>query len=55
MSTTRSKFQVLGEGCGQLINVRMKNLVDKADRWRFVWVCIRELDVDFPLATLEGC
>jgi hypothetical protein len=55
-SKTKNKNQTVdasGKDSGQLINVRMEDLVDEADRGRFVRVCIWELDVDFPLTTCE--
>lgn len=39
----------------QLIDVRVKNAINKSDARRFVWVLIGEFDVDLPDAALEGC
>lgn len=39
----------------QLVNVRMEDSVNEPDARALVWVLIRQLDVDLPMATLEGC
>lgn len=37
------------------INVWVEDTVNEADAGTFVWVLIRQLDVNFPKSTLEWC
>jgi hypothetical protein len=39
----------------QLINVWVEDTIYEADRGRFIGILVWNLDVDFPVATGEGC
>ena len=38
-----------------LVDVRVKYAVDKADARTFVWILVRQLDMNLPEATFERC
>jgi len=37
----------------QLIDIGVENAVNEADAWRLIWVLVWELDVNFPISSLE--
>lgn len=39
----------------QLVDIWVEDSVDKSDARAFVWVLIRQFDVDFPEAPGEWC
>lgn len=52
-------FEFLFHACrtlnSQLVDVWVKNSVDKSDARAFVWVLVRQFDVDFPKASSKWC